>query len=157
MRKEVKKGGQNKNELIDSKLKNIASAHKLDELKVKNRTVAIIDTNVLLSNIKSLEKNFSPGTKKITFVIPWVVIQELDNCKRKSYTKSINIRAQQAIKYIHSLLSAKADNFIFENSMQNSQDSEMIKCSSNDDQILKCALRYHTSRKLFNTCRFIQC
>ncbi len=154
MRSETgKDGSQIKNKVLDSQLKDcelIASVKNIGNIKIKSKTVAVLDTNVLLSNIKSLEKNFPLGKNSVTFVIPWIVVQELDNCKSKNHTTSINIRSNRAIKYIHSVLSVNADSFIFETSKQNSQQIEILECLSNDDQILKCALRYHTTRKLLD-------
>lgn len=88
--------------------------------------IVVLDTNVLLSNLKSIEKNFTDDWKKLVFVIPWIVIQELDNCKSKVYSININKRAQQAIKCIHGILLSKPlkklmslnTSFIFENSVQ---------------------------------------
>lgn len=87
-----------------------------------NKRIVVLDTNVLLSNHKSLDKIFSNDEfRQNIFIFPWVVVQELDNCKRSKYSKQVNKKAQMAIRLIHQLLQLsdkERENFIFETSIE---------------------------------------
>lgn len=87
-----------------------------------DKRIVVLDTNVLLSNHTSLEKIFSNDEyRQNIFIFPWVVVQELDNCKRSKYSKQVNKKAQMAIRLIHRLLQLsekERQNFIFETSIQ---------------------------------------
>lgn len=59
----------------------------------------------------------------LIFVVPWVVIQELDQCKGKDNSMSINIKAQTSIKLLHKILKLGLNRsidkkFIFETNLQ---------------------------------------
>ena len=94
--------------------------------------MVILDTNIFIGNlnqIKSLEMTYS---EKITFVVPWAVLQELDRMKMKEYvdrqlskydcaSKSlydIMQKAQQSIFYISQLLELNSRCFYFESAAE---------------------------------------
>jgi predicted ribonuclease YlaK len=113
------------NKVDNIKLKNDISKVQRTDNKIFTdyvKKLIVLDTNVLLSNYDALEKIFSNREyKQYIFIFPWVVIQELDNCKRHMYSKAVNFKAQKAIKLIyHILQSAEKDreNLVFETSMQ---------------------------------------
>ena len=97
--------------------------------------MVILDTNIFIGNlnqIKTLEVTYS---EKITFVVPWAVLQELDRMKMKEYvdrqlskydcaSKSlydIMQKAQQSIFYISRLLELNSRYFYFESAAEVSE------------------------------------
>ena len=97
----------------------------INKKSAQNRLIAVLDTNVLLSNNKSIQKLIEKEEvfSHLIFVIPWVVIQELDQCKGKDNTTNINIKAQTSIKLLHKVLKLGLNEsvdkkFIFENNLE---------------------------------------
>ena len=91
-----------------------------NEIKT-NKLAVVLDTNIFLSHIKSIKNLYADEKilENILFVVPWVVVQELDNCKnKKDYSENINKKAQDAIKFILSVLQTKSSSFHFENASQ---------------------------------------
>jgi hypothetical protein len=90
-----------------------------NEIKT-NRIAIVLDTNIFLSHLKSIKNLYADKKlENILFVVPWVVVQELDNCKnKKEYSQNINKQAQESIKFIMSVLQAKSSSFHFENASQ---------------------------------------
>ena len=111
-------------EINDAKFQNLESV-TLTKKSAQNRLIAVLDTNVLLSNNKSIQKLIEKEEvfSHLIFVIPWVVIQELDQCKGKDNTTNINIKAQTSIKLLHKVLKLGLNEsvdkkFIFENNLE---------------------------------------
>ena len=132
-----------------NKIQNTALTHLIDEntqSQIKTQLSIIIDTNIFLSHLKSIKEFTNQTQKPIVFIVPWIVVQELDKCKHKSQNDNINKKAQEAIKFITSVLQSKcASKFVFENALQSNQESNLIKCFSPDDYILKCGLQLKQS------------
>lgn len=85
--------------------------------------ILVIDTNIFISNLTQLEVKSNKYKENILFSVPWVVLQELDRLKSRdratvSSVERISFKATKAIQFIHSILSSKTNNFIFENSIQ---------------------------------------
>jgi hypothetical protein len=104
--------------LRDTKLSSLNS-FELSKEDAKNKTIAVLDTNIFLSHHKSIANISSKDAKNVLFVVPWVVIQELDNCKsKKDYSININFKSQKSIKIIMNALQTNSKQFLFENSFQ---------------------------------------
>lgn len=82
------------------------------------RIIAVLDTNIFISNLGDLEAIAAKHRDDILFTVPWVVLQELDGLKSSS--SSISDKSKRAIRFIHTVLSNRstASNFLFENSTQ---------------------------------------
>ena len=94
-----------------------------------------MDTNIFIGNLNQIKALESSYSGKITFVIPWAVLQELDKMKTKEYvdrqfskydcaSKSlyeIMQKAQQAIFYISQLLELNSRSFYFESAAEVSE------------------------------------
>lgn len=81
------------------------------------RLIVVLDTNIFVSNLSELEALAGRKRESVLFVVPWVVLQELDSLK--SNRARVADKARQAIHFIHSILGLKTlTNFIFENALQ---------------------------------------
>ncbi len=121
----------------------------------------VLDTNIFISHLNQVKEvaNKYQNSSELLFIVPWVVVQELDRLKSNSpfktdalESKSINTitkRAQEAIYYISSLINERSRKFQFESSAQSKEESPLIKCITNDDYILKCALIYANICKIY--------
>lgn len=76
--------------------------------------VAVVDTNIFVSNLSELR--LLVDDRHVLFVVPWVVVQELDGLKSSSVS-NIGSKAQNAIRFVHDLLVSRA-NFVFEDWVQ---------------------------------------
>jgi rRNA-processing protein FCF1 len=132
---------------------NLTNLIKTDKKSFQNKLIIILDTNVFLSNLISIKTQSLSKTEddNLIFVVPWIVVQELDNCKnKKDYSSNINKKAQEAINFIMKILQSSNNNndkFYFENATQSNSDSILIKCYSPDDRILKCGLELQSQNK----------
>ena len=128
----------------------------------ENAVYVILDTNVLIQNLSEIkeiiEKNelYSPELSSF-FLIPWIVILELDALKTNQKDKlKLGRESREAINYLLKLSTEKCDYIHFQNSAQNDEILSEIKCISNDDYILKCALKSKLTRNfLLNFKNFI--
>jgi predicted ribonuclease YlaK len=124
--------------------------------------IIIIDTNIFISHLEQLKDICVKYYQNIMIVVPWIVLQELDHLKSNNYsTKSSDIKlsgdmarkAQRSISWLTSILQSndKKYNFIFQNSIQDKEKLDIIDCLTNDDRILKCALKITlTSKRLIH-------
>ncbi|KAF9100104.1 hypothetical protein BGX23_006068 [Mortierella sp. AD031] len=114
-------------------------------------SVVVLDTNILISHLnffQSLIKSYGAPPDKtksnhaqtnVIFVIPWVVIHELDGLKtggRGGTGSDVDVagKARSAIEYLRSELSKSSSSLIRGQKM-----SEMVaKVEANDDKILDC-------------------
>ena len=108
-----------------------------------NSLILVIDTNVLLSNLSflmELRSMLFPNISKILFLIPWVVLQELDYIK--SSNPSLNKNAREAINFLHQEFKDSSKNVIGQTM---DADLSFVQRQSgvrfnNDDRILHCCL-----------------
>lgn len=115
--------------VYDHKLLSDLNESKIIRDQSSPKVIFVLDTNILISNLTHLKEITSKQNDKTIFSIPWVVLQELDRLKSRQYSnsdRSIGSKAQNAIKFINSVLSEKFKNFIFENSVQVNQIFEYI-------------------------------
>ena len=108
-----------------------------------NSLILVIDTNVLLSNLSflmELRTMLFPNISKILFLIPWVVLQELDYIK--SSNPSLNKNAREAINFLHHEFKDSSKNIIGQ-----TMDADLSFVQrqagvrfNNDDRILHCCL-----------------
>ncbi|XP_048338485.1 LOW QUALITY PROTEIN: transcriptional protein SWT1 [Sphaerodactylus townsendi] len=108
-------------------------------------TLIVIDTNILISHlelIKSLKNTDIPGIGKFGLVIPWVVLQELDNLKKGRILANVAQKAVPAVHFIHTCLKNQ-DSKLWGQSMQlASQRTYGFSVENNDDRVLQCCLQY---------------
>ncbi|GFR79715.1 transcriptional protein SWT1-like [Elysia marginata] len=81
-----------------------------------------------------------------TFVLPWVVIQELDRLKvaRKNINSSnqnLHLLAAAAVRFIHSQLKAKNPHVRGQTPQEENEETD-LPIEMNDDKILHCCLQY---------------
>ncbi|KAG0052674.1 hypothetical protein BGZ83_002283 [Gryganskiella cystojenkinii] len=126
--------------------------------------IVILDTNVLISHLnfiqslisahgtsisdnkKSLSRPGSPQEPQILFIIPWVVIRELDGLKGGGRGGGSEVdlseKARRAIRYVHDEMEKPADR----RKLRGQKISEcMEKQDQNDDYILDCCRYFQTA------------
>ncbi|KAG0032678.1 RNA endoribonuclease [Podila clonocystis] len=110
--------------------------------------VVVLDTNVLLSHLNFLRSlvsicdskyNGASSRTKAVFIVPWVVIQELDGLKadrgRRGGEVDVADKARRAIKYIQDELERPEN----KRSLRGQKIGECLeKRETNDDYILDC-------------------
>ena len=108
-----------------------------------NSLILVIDTNVLLSNLSflmELRTILFPNISKILFLIPWVVLQELDYIK--SSNPSLNKSAREAISFLHQEFRDSSKNVIGQTMDEDLAFVQKLPSVrfNNDDRILHCCL-----------------
>ncbi|KAF9586543.1 hypothetical protein BGW38_002540 [Lunasporangiospora selenospora] len=115
--------------------------------------IVILDTNILISHLNLLKsltnsvefsvsnhglKTTKDSVPRILFIVPWVVIQELDGLKSgKQFGGELDLaeKSRRAIRYVETELEKPADR----RALQGQKISESIeKQTQNDDRILDC-------------------
>nr|XP_060630487.1 transcriptional protein SWT1 isoform X1 [Anolis sagrei ordinatus] len=108
-------------------------------------TLIVIDTNIMINHldfIKSLKNNDIPGIGNFVLIIPWVVLQELDNLKRGKILANVGQKAIPAVHFIYMCLKIQ-DPKLWGQSMQlASQKTLDFIIENNDDRVLQCCLQY---------------
>ncbi|XP_062990842.1 transcriptional protein SWT1 isoform X2 [Elgaria multicarinata webbii] len=108
-------------------------------------TLIVVDTNIMISHleyIKFLKNRDIPGIGRFVLVIPWVVLQELDNLKRGKILASVGKKAVPAVHFIYICLKNQ-DPKLWGQSMQlASQKTHGFSVENNDDRVLQCCLQY---------------
>ncbi|XP_042322317.1 transcriptional protein SWT1 isoform X2 [Sceloporus undulatus] len=108
-------------------------------------TLIVVDTNIMIRHlefIKSLKNSVIPGIGNFVLVIPWVVLQELDNLKRGKMLANVGQKAIPAVNFIYMCLK-KQDPKLWGQSMQlASQKTHDFIVENNDDRVLQCCLQY---------------
>ncbi|KAM3841964.1 transcriptional protein SWT1 isoform 4-T4 [Vipera latastei] len=111
-------------------------------------TLIVIDTNIMISHltfIKYLKNADIPGIGRFLLLIPWVVLQELDNLKRGKILENVRQKAIPAVHFIYTCLKNQ-DPKLWGQSMQlasqKTQFSESFSTGNNDDRVLQCCLQY---------------
>ncbi|KAM6456552.1 transcriptional protein SWT1 isoform 1-T1 [Liasis olivaceus] len=108
-------------------------------------TLIVIDTNIMISHlefIKYLKNADIPGIGRFLLLIPWVVLQELDNLKRGKILANVGQKAIPAVHFIYTCLKNQ-DPKLWGQSMQlASQKTQGFSTENNDDRVLQCCLQY---------------
>uniref|UniRef100_T1J7A0 WW domain-containing protein n=1 Tax=Strigamia maritima TaxID=126957 RepID=T1J7A0_STRMM len=130
---------------------NSVDLKKFSEIKEKSTYCAadvqivyvVIDTNVLLTNLKLLDTLvlLSKDNCKVILIIPWIVLQELDELKddkRSMKNVQVNRQARAAIRYLHTQLPDSTSSIQGQSIEQATKVTSLI-ASSNDDHILLCS------------------
>ncbi|XP_063154497.1 transcriptional protein SWT1 [Candoia aspera] len=108
-------------------------------------TLIVIDTNIMISHleyIKYLKNADIPGLGRFLLLIPWVVLQELDNLKRGKILANVGQKAIPAVRFIYTCLKNQ-DPKLWGQSMQlASQKTQSFNTENNDDRVLQCCLQY---------------
>ncbi|KYO24219.1 transcriptional protein SWT1 isoform A [Alligator mississippiensis] len=117
----------------------------------------VIDTNIMISHLKfirTLKTEDIPGVGRLALIIPWVVLQELDNLKKGKMVQHVRDKAIPAVQFIYTCLKNQ-DSKLWGQSMQlASQKIYGLSDENNDDRVLQCCLQY---RSLFPQAVVILC
>ena len=122
----------------------LLSSSNLSVVMQTNSLILVIDTNVLLSNLRflmELRTMLFPNISKILFLIPWVVLQELDYIK--SSNPSLNKSAREAINFLHREFKDSSKNILgqtMDADLSFVQRQANRTSFNNDDRILYCCL-----------------
>ncbi|ORZ14923.1 PIN domain-domain-containing protein [Lobosporangium transversale] len=108
--------------------------------------VVVLDTNILISHLNFLKSiiDIYGGKKEpyIVFVIPWIVVQELDGLKKDGFRKSgeVNLasKALRATKFLEEEFEKPEDLRILRGQKISEHHEELDKQAKNDDKILDC-------------------
>ncbi|KAM6323477.1 LOW QUALITY PROTEIN: transcriptional protein SWT1-like [Aegotheles albertisi] len=107
--------------------------------------LVVIDTNIMISHLKfvrSLKSEDIPGVGRLALIIPWVVLQELDNLKKGKMLQHVRDKAVPAVQFIYKCLK-KQDSKLWGQSMQlASKKMYGLSDENNDDRVLQCCLQY---------------
>ncbi|XP_068272937.1 transcriptional protein SWT1 isoform X1 [Nyctibius grandis] len=107
--------------------------------------LVVIDTNIMISHlefIRSLKSEDIPGVGRLALIIPWVVLQELDNLKKGKMLQHVRDKAIPAVQFIYMCLKNQ-DSKLWGQSMQlASQKIYGLSDENNDDRVLQCCLQY---------------
>ncbi|XP_068809634.1 transcriptional protein SWT1 isoform X1 [Struthio camelus] len=107
--------------------------------------LVVIDTNIMISHlefVRSLKSEDIPGVGRLALIIPWVVLQELDNLKKGKMLEHVRDKAIPAVHFIYMCLKNQ-DSKLWGQSMQlASQKIYGLSDENNDDRVLQCCLQY---------------
>ncbi|NXW48640.1 SWT1 protein, partial [Nyctiprogne leucopyga] len=107
--------------------------------------LVVIDTNIMISHlefVRSLKSEDIPGVGRLALIIPWVVLQELDNLKKGKMLHHVRDKAIPAVQFIYMCLKNQ-DSKLWGQSMQlASQKIYGLSDENNDDRVLQCCLQY---------------
>ncbi|XP_077188768.1 transcriptional protein SWT1 isoform X2 [Paroedura picta] len=120
-------------------------ANKSSRKLLDMNTLIVIDTNILISHldlIKSLKNMDIPGIGKFGLVIPWVVLQELDNLKKGRILANVAQKAIPAVHFIHMCLKDPNSKLWGQSVQLASQQTYGFSMENNDDRVLQCCLQY---------------
>ncbi|XP_044295218.1 transcriptional protein SWT1 isoform X2 [Varanus komodoensis] len=110
-------------------------------------TLIVVDTNIMIRHleyIKFLKNRVIPGIGRFVLVIPWVVLQELDNLKKGKILANVGQRAIPAVNFIYVCLKNQ-DPKLWGQSMQlASEKTDGFSVRNNDDRVLQCCLQYQS-------------
>ncbi|XP_064520124.1 transcriptional protein SWT1 isoform X1 [Pseudopipra pipra] len=109
--------------------------------------LVVIDTNIMISHlefVRSLKSEDIPGVDRLALIIPWVVLQELDNLKKGKMLQHVRDKAIPAVQFIYKCLKNQ-DSRLWGQSMQlASQKIYGLSDENNDDRVLQCCLQYQS-------------
>ncbi|XP_049829233.1 transcriptional protein SWT1 isoform X2 [Schistocerca gregaria] len=143
LREEIHKAGGVNPEEIEEMICEIIPSSFPD---TKSNLYIVSDTNVLVSNCQSIDKLCNTNVEGIgcpVFIIPWMVLHELDILKdRRDVTKSkmTAVRAQKAITFLHKCFSTKHPRVIGQTVSDAGPDALSGLCNP-DNSILQCCLQ----------------
>ncbi|XP_069718422.1 transcriptional protein SWT1 [Phaenicophaeus curvirostris] len=107
--------------------------------------LVVIDTNIMIRHlefVRSLKSEDIPGVGRLGLIIPWVVLQELDNLKKGKMLQHVREKAIPAVQFIYMCLKNQ-DSKLWGQSMQlASQKIYGLSDENNDDRVLQCCLQY---------------
>uniref|UniRef100_A0A8C3QMZ9 Transcriptional protein SWT1 n=1 Tax=Cyanoderma ruficeps TaxID=181631 RepID=A0A8C3QMZ9_9PASS len=119
--------------------------------------LVVIDTNIMISHlefVRSLKSEDIPGVDRLTLIIPWVVLQELDNLKKGRMLQHVRDKAIPAVQFIYKCLKSQ-DSRLWGQSMQLASEKMYgLSDENNDDRVLQCCLQY---QKLFPQALVVLC
>ena len=116
--------------------------HSSDDTVNKNTkvtgTMVVVDTNVLISNIVTVNRLLQLGN--VLVGVPWMVVQELDKLK-VSETSKTAVGARAGVRWLQQALLTNNINLWTETSAQSRQAAAKFESKSPDDRILATCLQ----------------
>ena len=110
-----------------------------DEYKVcVTECLIVIDTNVFISSLNVIIKLME--TDGVVVVIPWMVVQELDNLKSSDKQKT-SVGARAGVRWLNNVLLSKSQKILPETAAQSRKVSTKFQSKSPDDRILATCLQ----------------
>ncbi|XP_076765588.1 swt1 RNA endoribonuclease isoform X2 [Xylocopa sonorina] len=125
----------------------------IPQQQAKKHLYIVVDTNVFLSNIDTVELAKETIFKTYghpLIVIPWTVIRELDYIKDdygKTKPTILCVKARKAINYINKLFSSKHPHIITQTPEDVAKNKEKFAIDCPDDEILQTCLEIRNSGK----------
>jgi len=138
-----------------------APSASLDGFTPQSILYLVLDTNVLVSDLKLIKqfrlfisdsedqttmdvdsKLGDDDSVRLSFVLPWIVLQELDGLK-SSRSKDTRFLAQSAIRFIEHCLKNSLWGIVGQKKIKRYDDS--VFC--NDDYVLDCALEFRQRKE----------
>lgn len=116
------------------------------EISFNGKYYFVIDTNVFLSNLKSLQKIIFQFTCKLDYsflVVPYIVLQELDCIKMRNDKRLAQI-AQESIRYLNKEINSTKSPVQGQNVFLSTD--YLIEIINADDKILNCCLQIQRSQ-----------
>ncbi|XP_055297791.1 transcriptional protein SWT1 [Sitodiplosis mosellana] len=117
------------------------SFQQLEDMVVESLTDSayiVPDTNVFLDSLAAI-KSIMDKELKYSILIPFAVLQELDQLKRRINEESVSSKSSRAIKYIYEQLKSK--NQRMQGQKATEDNDHIISVTSPDDKILNCCLQ----------------
>uniref|UniRef100_A0A336MH81 CSON001374 protein n=1 Tax=Culicoides sonorensis TaxID=179676 RepID=A0A336MH81_CULSO len=120
--------------------KNLINDEEIDQ-KYFN---VVVDTNVFLSNLEFIERlikiNFKNYGSPI-IVVPYIVLQELDNIKSRFESKfmTLSVKAKSAISFLNEKFKDHHKQFCGQSAKDDA--TKLISIKSQDDDIVNCLLQ----------------
>ncbi|XP_071948413.1 transcriptional protein SWT1-like isoform X2 [Antedon mediterranea] len=108
----------------------------------------VLDTNVLITSwtfLRQITKTNSKEFPYVCFIVPWVVIQELDGLKQSQRSSTLRVDVMNAIKYVNQAIREK--HRMIGQSIKDVSLYDGCNVNNNDDNILKCCLQYQEKVK----------
>ncbi|XP_033643045.1 transcriptional protein SWT1-like isoform X2 [Asterias rubens] len=108
--------------------------------KAKPSVHVVIDTNIWMGDMhfaRTLFDKSISGLGNVVFVVPWVVMQELDRLKNETSGRT----GSKAIRFLHKCFTSGHPRVIGEPMRKVTEEAE-FEITCNDDWILQCCLKY---------------
>ncbi|XP_060685729.1 transcriptional protein SWT1 isoform X1 [Hemiscyllium ocellatum] len=115
------------------------------EATSKSDILLVLDTNIFISHLNfiiNIKDHGVAGVGFPIFVIPWVVLQELDSLKNGRLSGGVNRKAIPAVQFIYSCFKSRHPHVWGQSMQQAAQKFCGLREENNDDRVLQCCLQY---------------
>ncbi|XP_053698262.1 nucleolar and coiled-body phosphoprotein 1 [Sabethes cyaneus] len=102
----------------------------------------VLDTNIFLSHLKGLEEmlsSFPAAAGQPIFLVPYIVLQELDRIKHREQGKPLSVAATHSIRFLNERLRLRDPRVKGQSALEASR--QLIEISNPDDNIVNCCLQ----------------